>query len=91
MGVFVFPFLNGSVSFLHGDVSMFLGFLYRSNGVCFVGQYCRQCCCFYIITVAVSFIVIIITCISDIIVIIILYTRITFLFYPYFDVIVIVS
>ena len=26
---------------LHGNVSMFLGFLFRNNGVCFVGLYCR--------------------------------------------------
>ena len=41
MGVFVFTFLHGNVSVLHGDVSMLLGFLFRNNGVCFAGLYCR--------------------------------------------------
>ena len=70
---FVFTFLHSNVSFLHGNASMFLGFLFRNNGTRFVGQYCRSCCCFYIITVAVNFIVIIIIIyISNIIVIIII-------------------
>ena len=40
MGVFVFTFLHGNVSFLHSNVSMFLGFLFRNNEVCFVSLYC---------------------------------------------------
>ena len=73
--------LYGNVSFLHGSVSMFLGFIFRNNGVFFVHLYCHQCCCFYIITVAVNFIVIIIIiCISDIIVIIIVILALSFCF-----------
>ena len=41
MGVLVFTFLHGNVSVLHGNVNMFLGYLFRNNGVCFVGLYCR--------------------------------------------------
>ena len=92
MGVFVFTFLHGNISFLRGNVSMFLGFLFLNNGVCFVGLYCRQCCCFYNITVAVNFIdIIIIIGISNIIVIIIIILTLFFSFYPYFNVIITVS
>ena len=67
----VFLCLHGDVVVLHGNVS----------GVCFVGLYCRQCCYFYIITVAVNVIVIIIiTCISNIIAIIIIILTILFCF-----------